>query len=334
MKGRTITLLVVVLLAALIAWWFTRPDLKSTPKPTTPGLREQAPEPPPPVAEEESKAEKLEKLKEESRKPWLTPITFYGKVVDENAQPVEGAQVEFDWNDLSPAGHSEVRTTSDAWGLFSLTGVQGKRLLVSVKKTGYYTWHERNQGSFEYASKSEDIYHKPDPNNPVLFYLKKKGEAEPLVKIEKYFRIRRDGTPVSVDLLKGKEAPKGQGDLQVECWTADQHKDRFNRYNWRCRITVPNGGLIESTKEFDFEAPENGYRPSDEIEMPMSLAEKWRPEAEKRYFVKLGNGNYARIMFRMIAGGDHFFKIESFLNPSGSRNLEYDKTKDVTAQYK
>ena len=27
----------------------------------------------------------------------------------------------------------------------------------------------------------------------------------------------------------------------------------------------------------------------------------------------------------MIAGGDHFFEIESFLNPAQSRNLEYDE---------
>jgi hypothetical protein len=26
----------------------------------------------------------------------------------------------------------------------------------------------------------------------------------------------------------------------------------------------------------------------------------------------------------MVAGGDHFFQLESFLNPSGSRSLEFD----------
>ncbi len=34
--------------------------------------------------------------------------------------------------------------------------------------------------------------------------------------------------------------------------------------------------------------------------------------------------DYAVITFRMIAGGDHFCTIDSFVNLSGSRNLEYD----------
>ena len=61
-------------------------------------------------------------------------------------------------------------------------------------------------------------------------------------------------------------------------------------------------------------------------------AEKWQPQAERSYFLKLANGCYARIEFKMIAGGDHYFKIESYLNPSGSRNLEYDPKKSITPE--
>ena len=38
---------------------------------------------------------------------WKQPINFYGKVVDENNQPVEGASADFSWTDLSPNGTSK-----------------------------------------------------------------------------------------------------------------------------------------------------------------------------------------------------------------------------------
>ncbi len=87
--------------------------------------------------------------------------------------------------------------------------------------------------------------------------------------------------------------------------------------------------MIESTKEFDFEAPTDGYRASDEINMYTKTPDRWSGNAKKKYFLKLGDGNYARIQFEMIAGGDHFCYIESYLNPDKSRNLEYDRNKEI-----
>ena len=87
---------------------------------------------------------------------------------------------------------------------------------------------------------------------------------------------------------------------------------------------MPNGGILQSSNELDFEAPLDGYQPEDEIDMPANREADWGDSAKRRCFLKLAAGNYARISFEMIAGGDHFFEVESFLNPSGSRNLEYD----------
>jgi len=67
---------------------------------------------------------------------WQRPINFFGKVLDEQAQPIEGAQVHFVWNDISEKGSSEVNTMSDAQGMFSLTGIKGKGLSVSITKKG------------------------------------------------------------------------------------------------------------------------------------------------------------------------------------------------------
>lgn len=83
------------------------------------------------------------------------PINFFGKVLDENEQPVATATVGFTWNDLPPEEEttnftgesftpfaymhsSKSQTTSDAQGLFSLVDKKGKGLSVTVSKAEYY----------------------------------------------------------------------------------------------------------------------------------------------------------------------------------------------------
>ena len=48
-------------------------------------------------------------------------IEFYGKVVDENNQPVSGATVKFSKVDLSEAGTTQLQTQSDINGLFYIS---------------------------------------------------------------------------------------------------------------------------------------------------------------------------------------------------------------------
>ena len=116
---------------------------------------------------------------------WKTPIEFYGKVVDQNEQPIPDAEVRMNWTDMSPKGTSDAIRTTDGDGRFSITGVQGKNFGVrSIKKDGYIEAFRSNPHSFEYAGFWEPSYHEPDPTNPVIFHMRKKGEAAALVSSE------------------------------------------------------------------------------------------------------------------------------------------------------
>jgi hypothetical protein len=85
---------------------------------------------------------------------------------------------------------------------------------------------------------------------------------------------------------------------------------------------VPGGGIQQRTGEFDFTAPDNGYQPSDEIDMPATTPQ-WRSNASRSYFIQLKNGDYARMEFTLGTGGYNDFEITAYLNPqSGHRNLE------------
>jgi hypothetical protein len=285
-----------------------------------------------PAAWTEMRLKQMEEERQKGLNEWRTSIEFYGKVIDENTNPVEGAQVDFGCNDLSPAGTSFYHTQSDGNGLFSIRGINGKLLSVKVTKQGYYAYQPFG-ASFYYAGQNQNFV--PDAAHPVIFRLKKKGVAEPLVHIQapmggpKGYRIARDGTALEISLMTGDAAAPGQGDLRVQGQTDDKGKPAGQKYDWKCQISVPNGGLVQSTDDLNFEAPTDGYRSLDVINMPATLGVDWSDHAHRAYFLKLANGNYARISFDMVAGGDHFFQLESFLNPSGSRNLEFDPAQEI-----
>ena len=260
------------------------------------------------------RAEDVEKGKDE----WRTPIEFYGKIVDEQEQPVEGVQVKFSCNDLSAEGTSYYEKISDNQGLFSISGVQGKLLTAKVSKAGYYT-SVRDNDSFYYAGQNVNFV--PNPNQPVLFHLRKHGPGEHLIGFSKNFRVPKDGSPILLDLISNTLVPSTETGIKIECWTENPAK-RGARFNWKCRISIPSGGLQSNDDEFGFLAPADGYQESDEIDMTLATAEKWQRDIARQYFIRTANGRYGRLTFRMIAGGDHFCVIDSVLNPSGSRNLE------------
>jgi len=273
--------------------------------------------------------EQIEEEREKGLNEWRAPIEFYGKVVDENTQSVANASIHFEWNDLSEKGTSEAQTQSDAQGLFSLTGRTGKGMSLTITKEGYYTPEESRYPSFEYGDPYGHFV--PDAANPVIFHLRKKGVAEPLVRFRKSFGLPKNGTPIEIDLATGKLTPSGSADFRVECWTDDQGRLPGQKFDWKCRVSLVGGGIQRYDEEFPFLAPEAGFQPTDEIDMTVRPDQKWQMDVQQRYFIRTSDGRFGRVVFRMIAHGGHFCLIESYFNPSGSRSLEFDPNSIIPA---
>src|SRR6185369_2371320 len=189
---------------------------------------------------------------------WQRPINFFGKVLDERGQPIEGAQAHFGWNDVSAKGSSEANTASDAQGTFSLTGVNGKVLTVSITKEGYFVSRTQDRFNFEYANPYEPHFHKPDPDTPVIFHLRKKGPAEPLIHNLKLFKFEKNGRTHYLDLFEGVNKLTAPGDLLVHFSVSELNADR--KFDWSLTLEAADGGLVESNEEFMFLAPANGYQ--------------------------------------------------------------------------
>lgn len=260
---------------------------------------------------------------ERGKEEWRTAIAFYGKVVDENGNPVSDAKIHFGTTDLSPSGNSSYQRTSAANGLFSISGIRGKLLTVKATKEGYSS-SKRDNDSFYYAG--QNVNFAPDSNSPVIFHLRKKGLAEPLTHVEfpgfaKYFQLKGNSEPIEFDLINGKPVPLGQGHIRF-VFAAGERGRTIKRFDWKLTLSVPNGGLKATDDEFPYLAPEDGYEESHEIDMPQSSG-NWRSEIQTQYFLKLSNGAYGRISFRLLADNG-VFRLNSFINPTGSRNLEFD----------
>ena len=189
-----------------------------------------------------------------SRETWRTPITFYGKVVDELNSPVAGATVKFLWQtaDATP----ENQMSSDGQGSFVISGINGKALEVHVEKDGYYSSRlERN--FFEYGDRADKRFHSPNPIQPVMFTLRRKGRAEALIRWDKKFPIQI-ARPLRIRLDTGATDQAG------EC-RIDLLENSVKPKSWAIRLALNQGGAISFNDEFPFLAPDSGYENSLEI---------------------------------------------------------------------
>jgi len=279
----------------------------------------------------EAQVDKRRRVVEFVQSIYNTPIVFYGRVQDQHERSVPGATVHYSIIDKFFAPGSAKTDIADERGYFSLTDVRGAALTVGVSKEGYDPIYQQSNGAFSFGMPYDAQRDRPPPtkDKPTVFVLRKKALAEPLFAIHGDVIVPKDGTSVEVSLKTGKAVETGRGDLKIETWTSDRAKDARGRYEWRCRLSVPGGGLLVRTeREFRFAAPESGYQPSIEFHMPQT-AERWQEDHDDEYWLKLGNQTYARMRLRITTGGAHFVSITSYLNPSGSPNLEYDENKII-----
>jgi hypothetical protein len=177
-----------------------------------------------------------------------------------------------------------------------------------------------SSGVFDYSLSSVHGVHHPNRESPVRFTLIKPGVLEPLDKIvSRDFRMARDGTPLEI-VVDREQRHK----VILKCWNNELQRPGTQRqYDWRFEIAIVNGGLIPSAGK-DTIAPQDGYSPSERIEMPASLPpQQWSASIQRSFFIRFNDGVFSHASIEMHARGDHFVTWESVLNPkAGSRNLE------------
>jgi hypothetical protein len=246
------------------------------------------------------------------------PIEFYGETVEGSNQPVAGvnAHLILTESPATPNGIVETNLQSDAQGYFSFTGAVGKLLQVWLNKEGYYV-SKSNRIDFDYNG------YQPNPNQPEVFHLRKKGPGADLVTSQYGiakdwgFSTPLDGAPVWVDFLNRKTGNEGQ--MEISAVKPDRLKqERANE--WSFRMSISDGGFIEENDEFPFEAPDSGYQPT--VEFHFKIGEPgWTDTIHESYYIAFGQPRkYGRLDLdtQMYWG----VRLTYAINPDGSRYLE------------
>lgn len=363
-KSKSVVVIVVALavVIALLWWWGMRERKPAADKPVSAESADQAPPGSVQNAGSNSPANTpavhpptpppTQKPSLELRRTFETlnhnEIEFYGRAVDQFGEPVPAADVDgvVIVNTGMRGGEMHRKTTTDAQGYFQFGGFKGQDLGITISKDGYE--YRRHNSSFSYTYfEADHKRHIPDTKNPVVFILWKKLGAEPLVNYSKMFwEIPADGAPVRIDLGSGKLGG-AKGDLIVTLERTPL-KMRFGErgYAWKATIEVVGGGLIRAgERDYYNIAPESGYEPRFEyVQEAQSVRDaqegqitwSWKDRISEDFFIKSFDGaRYARIKISIQANGrDDNDAIGSaglnvWLNPNGSRNLEFDPAKVI-----
>jgi len=251
-------------------------------------------------------------------------INVYGKVIDQYGNPVVGAKVDGGVLlnvGIEGSGGKHYQTETDAQGLFTFNDLHGVRFGAAFEKPGY-----------EYNSKLYTTWwdtYKPDPKNPMVFAMYKLQGAEPMVHSKIHDYIPCDGTEIPYDLLTGKRVANGGLIVTFTRTPADIQTGK--PFEWTLTLTVPGGGLTEIHDPYPYEAPHGGYQETTTITTGPA-PKTYTDSTNKTYYYKSADGKYGRINVGLQADFQPpptSFDGSIYLNPSGSRNLEWDSAKEI-----
>ena len=269
-------------------------------------------------------------------------IQFFGLVLDQDDNPIPSVKVTLairTAKEVTPGviddlfEHPIMMTGPD--GRFALTDARGALLSVeAMEKSGYEVSEKGlNQAHYWYWRDPSQVFH-PDADRPEIFRMWKKSGAEKLVSQDRMTRIPYDGRFVTFDLLTGRETAVG-GDFRVALVRNPQQVKWGQRnYEWTLTIEPVDGGLITSSDEQMYRAPADGYQPRLVIHVPADDPQ-WTDDKSVEFYLKSRGGrHYSSVKLSVMAGSEKpatGLAIRSLLNPSGSRNLEYDPLQSVVS---
>ena len=254
-----------------------------------------------------------------------TAQDFFGKVVDQHGQPVVDATVTA--TATREAGRDgPVTAQTDSRGLFQILGLRGRSVSISVEKRGFTIQGHgvglRNANGPETSA-----------TNRAIFTMWKLKGPEPMIHDRKNYQFKSDSRPYTVDLhtKKMSEGTNEPGDITIQFQRPTAIK-RGEHFEWSFALTAIGGGVIEVTND-DYlnEAPAKGFGPAFALKMSPSDP-AWRAYADKTFYLKSRKGQaYGHIQLKIYpeSRGGSSLEIESYVNPSGSRNLEFDPAKQT-----
>lgn len=274
--------------------------------------------------------ERLLSIMRERMRTNNVPIDFYGKVVDQNGAPVAGVEVKAAIRLMKEPlpgmigdgfDYLVARTASD--GTFSFLNRTGEFFGIDkIQKEGYLVSATVHEKTYYYAS--DEKKYRPNPSVPEVFKIWKQMGAEELIERNLKYKLTTEGRSYGLDLLNGAQAKADAiTDIRVSMTAPSVIKPHV-KYDWNFVLEAVEGGLIETSDDYMYLAPLDGYVSRIQVSFSASDA-NWSDNFRKRFYVMSRNGSvYARIeiLVGVALNGRGYLHIESASNPNSSRNLE------------
>lgn len=238
---------------------------------------------------------------------------FYGKVIDQNNNPVVHAKIHYLMHGayLAPgSGLGDVYTDNN--GLFHLSG---KASTIYLEDIIHPNIHYNPPATAENQANIENRLLSEGQNDPISFSaLNKYTEKTPYVfKVwrtdifenvksgERFFDINSDGTIYTLDFNKetSNEIIKkgnGGGHLRVSC-NRPQMKTSRDYKDWKIVITPVNGGIQTTKDSYMDVAPDAGYKKSFIIDMKKDSPNYKTELNNQRYYFFTNNGEVYGSLF-------------------------------------
>jgi hypothetical protein len=326
-----------ILLLTIAIWWFTgnnsgtvREKAMSAAEPVNgetgrtpagPPALPNVPSPAPTKPTLQNALERLAQFKAGWDEENSKSLEFYGKVVDQDGQPVVGAKIQ--GNVMTTVGFQGTNetphfTTTDQDGNFEFRGLHGQSLGVAPEKRGCkYT--QRGNGNWTPS-------YKASKENPVIFYMWKIKGAEPMIHTVIRTGLACDGSPSTFNFFSKHMDVTG---LTIKLLRNPVNIDRRKRFDWTSSLSMSGGGLISTNDIYPDEAPADGYKDII-IDMPAASKDWTRSFVQSYYF--FDGQHYGRVTVDIMTNYQPpptSLELDAYVNPSGSRNLEFDPAKEI-----
>lgn len=220
----------------------------------------------------------------------ISEIELWGKIVDQNGEPVEGVLIEYSADSGYLAEGSGVgRAFSGPDGLFLISNVKGVRLVIRELDKSGYVYNSPNEGGIRFESRNSSsttaYWGDYSAKEPFMITLTKLSKFSKLVKGNKMLGFIPDGRNYNVEFSTS-------GDLKLK--TADSKGDlkvSFSRDSdsWSVEFQTPDGGLQETNDIYMISPPESGY----DVSIKYHFSKKEKDTLKKNFYILLQNRKFS-----------------------------------------
>ncbi len=254
-------------------------------------------------------------------KSMLRDIEFYGRIEDQNGNPVAGALIEFYAAGgylTEGTGYNRVKTDTD--GIFHIIDAKGDGLSIEkITKPGYeIKISQRNFDNYDRFDDSVLWKEYISRENPYVFKAWKVGDkGYPITSEARGNYGFKPGKIYSLDLTKSHASRVGKiGEFPLDLQVLF-NKDESG--HWELTLTVPDGGLLESDEIYMNFAPASGY-----VATVRFQGNEKHIDIHKNYYIHSRGKLYGRLKLTVkphthVGSG---LIIEHVMNLDGGRNLE------------